>query len=195
MALHTNAERSPLTQTRILQAATRLTKRQGWEATKIKDICAEAGVSIGAFYHHFASKQELMNRAFLLFDDTLGDHLPQQSASPLEAVKDVLLVQTAFVVSEAGPIITEYYKNILMDQTRSAVNPERAYYKSVLACVENARAFLRGDLEPDYIAELLIKFVRGCLIDWCLHDCGYDVVERTGRELDFLLTGLREWHI
>ena len=195
MALHTNAEGSLLTQTRILQAATRLTKRQGWEATKIKDICAEAGVSIGAFYHHFASKQELMNRAFLLFDDTLGDHLPQQSASPLEAVKDVLLVQTAFVVSEAGPIITEYYKNILMDQTRSAVNPERAYYKSVLACVENARAFLRGDLEPDYIAELLIKFVRGCLIDWCLHDCGYDVVERTGRELDFLLTGLREWHI
>lgn len=191
MAHHTNAERSHLTQTRILQAATRLTKRQGWEATKIKDICTEAGVSIGAFYHHFASKQELMNRAFLLFDDTLSDHLPQQSASPLEAVKDVLLVQTAFVVSEAGPIITEYYKNILMDQNRSAVNPERAYYKSVLACVENARAFFRSDLEPSYIAELLIKFVRGCLIDWCLHDCKYDVVERTGKELDILLAGLQ----
>ncbi len=192
MAVHTNPERSLITQTRILHAATKLVKTQGWETTKIKDICAEAGVSIGAFYHHFASKQELMNRAFLLFDDTLGDHLPKAAASPLEAVKDVLLVQTAFVVSEAGPIITEYYKNILMDQNRSAVNPERAYYKRVLSCVENARDFFRSDLELHYIAELLIKFVRGCLIDWCLHDCGYDVVERTGKELDFLLSGLKQ---
>ncbi len=191
MALHTNAERSLLTQTRILQAARRLVKRQSWEATKIKEICTEAGVSIGAFYHHFASKQELMNRAFLLFDDTLGENLPEQSGSPLETVKEVLLVQTAFVVSEAGSIITEYYKNILMDKSRSAVNPERAYYRRVLACVENAQPYFRNDLEPTYIAELLIKFVRGCLIDWCLHDCGYDVVERTGKELDFLLAGLK----
>ena len=191
MALHTNAERSLLTQTRILQAARRLVKRQSWEATKIKEICTEAGVSIGAFYHHFASKQELMNRAFLLFDDTLGENLPEQSGSPLEAVKEVLLVQTAFVVSEAGSIITEYYKNILMDKSRSAVNSERAYYRRVLVCVENAQPHFRNDLEPTYIAELLIKFVRGCLIDWCLHDCGYDVVERAEKELDFLLAGLK----
>lgn len=190
MAAHTNAERSLLTQTRILQAARVLVKSQSWEETKIKEICAEAGVSIGAFYHHFSSKQELMNRAFLLFDETLVESLPGQAGTPLEAVKEVLLAQTAFVVSEAGPIITEYYKNILMDKTRSAVNPERAYYQRVLLCVSNARSDFRVDLEPGYIAELLIKFVRGCLIDWCLHDCGYDVVERTSMELDFLLRGL-----
>ena len=131
-----------------------------------------------------------MNRAFLLFDETLMESLPEFSGSPIAAVKDVLLAQTAYVVSEAGPVITEYYKNILMDKTRSAVNPERAYYQRVLLCVNNARDYFRMDLEPGYIAELLIKFVRGCLIDWCLHDCGYDVVERTSMELDLLLQAL-----
>ena len=38
MAAHTNAERSLLTQTRILQAARVLVKSQSWEETKIKEI-------------------------------------------------------------------------------------------------------------------------------------------------------------
>jgi TetR/AcrR family transcriptional repressor of nem operon len=43
----------------LLSAAHKLVRRQGWSATSVDDLCAEAGVTKGAFFHHFASKEEL----------------------------------------------------------------------------------------------------------------------------------------
>lgn len=45
--------------TRILNAAVRLIRAKGYSATTIDDLCAEAGVTKGSFFHHFKSKDEL----------------------------------------------------------------------------------------------------------------------------------------
>lgn len=47
------------TQERLISAAMRLMLHQGYSATGIDSICGEAGVSKGAFYHLFRSKEEL----------------------------------------------------------------------------------------------------------------------------------------
>jgi AcrR family transcriptional regulator len=51
--------RSEETRARISQTALRLFGEKGYEATGVAEICTEAQVSKGAFYHHFSSKQEL----------------------------------------------------------------------------------------------------------------------------------------
>jgi AcrR family transcriptional regulator len=187
--MQTNNDRTLKTTANILVAATRLTREKGWKNTTIRDICAAAGVSVGAFYHHFASKQELMNHSFLMFDATLNEELGKGEGSPVDLMKSVLLTQTAFIVREAGPLITEYYQNILADKNKSAADPNREYYRSVLHHARTAKeqGLLKDGMEPEYVTELLIKFVRGCMIDWCLHDYKYDVVAQTDRELDMLL--------
>lgn len=43
----------------LLDAALQLVRRQGWAATSIDQLCRAAGVTKGAFFHHFASKQAL----------------------------------------------------------------------------------------------------------------------------------------
>src|SRR5512147_781560 len=50
--------RSAATRTRILDAAGELFARRGYDATSVADICEQAGVTKGAFYYHFASKQQ-----------------------------------------------------------------------------------------------------------------------------------------
>src|SRR5215467_15538476 len=45
--------------TRLLDAAMRVIRQQGYSATTVDDICGAAGVTKGAFFHHFASKQDL----------------------------------------------------------------------------------------------------------------------------------------
>jgi len=43
----------------LLDATLTLVRKQGWSATSIDQICRAAGVTKGAFFHHFASKEDL----------------------------------------------------------------------------------------------------------------------------------------
>ena len=49
----------PDARTRLLDAAMTLLRTQGYAATTVDDICAAAGVTKGAFFHHFESKEAL----------------------------------------------------------------------------------------------------------------------------------------
>ena len=50
-------QRAEETRSRILDVAGELFAERGYSATSVADICAQAGVTKGAFYHHFESKQ------------------------------------------------------------------------------------------------------------------------------------------
>jgi TetR/AcrR family transcriptional repressor of nem operon len=45
--------------TALLDAAHTLVRRQGWAATSVDQLCHSVGVTKGAFFHHFASKEAL----------------------------------------------------------------------------------------------------------------------------------------
>lgn len=47
------------TRTKLLDAALRAIRTKGYAATSVDDLCREAGVTKGAFFHHFESKEQL----------------------------------------------------------------------------------------------------------------------------------------
>lgn len=49
----------PAVKTRILNAAVKLIRQKGYNATTVDELCGEAGVTKGAFFHHFANKDAL----------------------------------------------------------------------------------------------------------------------------------------
>jgi AcrR family transcriptional regulator len=55
------------TRHRIVEAARKLFNRDGFEAVSIDAVMAEAGLTRGGFYKHFAAKEELYSEAVLEF--------------------------------------------------------------------------------------------------------------------------------
>lgn len=73
---------------RILNVASRLFRKQGYKATGIDQIMVEAGLTAGAFYAHFKSKDDLFENMLeftlgqmrsLLLKDTENLHGPQKT--------------------------------------------------------------------------------------------------------------------
>lgn len=51
-------KKSKETKARIFHAAKTILQKQGYDQLSIKNICDEAGVSNGSFYHHFKTKDD-----------------------------------------------------------------------------------------------------------------------------------------
>ena len=51
---------APLSRARLLEAGSTVIRAKGYTATTVDDICAEAGVTKGSFFHHFKSKEDLV---------------------------------------------------------------------------------------------------------------------------------------
>ncbi len=80
--------------TRFLEAALGLIRAQGFEATTIDEICADANLTKGSFFHHFKSKEELALEAALHWNETTGELFAD---APYHALDDPLERLLAYV--------------------------------------------------------------------------------------------------
>jgi len=61
----TKTERAEATRSRLLKVGWDLFSEHGYDATSIEDVLESAGVSKGALYHHFPSKEALFEAVFI----------------------------------------------------------------------------------------------------------------------------------
>ena len=64
--------RKPTAKDKLLDAALSVIRAQGYAATTVDDLCAAAGVTKGAFFHHFDSKDALAVAAAEHWSKTTG---------------------------------------------------------------------------------------------------------------------------
>ncbi len=60
---------------RLLYVATQLFLKQGFAATSVDQICRTTGVSKGAFFHYYASKDAVAEAAVVYFGELLDEYL------------------------------------------------------------------------------------------------------------------------
>jgi AcrR family transcriptional regulator len=119
---------------RLLAAAARVVARQGYEGTKITDIVREAGLSTGAIYGRFRSKNDLIRAAIVERADhaarigdvagaRVADLLARSGRVTSGALSDVEAMRLeAFVAARREPEVAQ----ALLDATtewRAAVQP------------------------------------------------------------------------
>jgi AcrR family transcriptional regulator len=77
--------------TEILDAAQRLFMSRGYDATTVNDLITVVGISKGAFYHHFSSKDDVLHAlVWRMAEQGLAAVLPlleREDLTPLEKLK------------------------------------------------------------------------------------------------------------
>ncbi len=72
---------------RLLQAALALVREKGYSSTSVDELCAAAGVTKGAFFHHFKSKDALAVAAANHWSEITGAFF---ATAPYHQLKDPL---------------------------------------------------------------------------------------------------------
>jgi TetR/AcrR family transcriptional repressor of nem operon len=80
--------------TKLLDAAVQVVRAKGYSATTVDDLCAAAGVTKGAFFHHFESKEDLAVAAAAHWSEVTGELFRN---APYHAHKDPLDRVLAYV--------------------------------------------------------------------------------------------------
>jgi AcrR family transcriptional regulator len=191
-------QRAQVTRSRILKAAEDCFAQAGYDGTGVAAICREAGVSKGAFYHHFSSKQDVFLQ---LLHNWLGGMDSQLAALSAGAgdVSDRLLAMSGLVgtvLRVAGkrlPLYLEFWNQAARDPLvwETTIEPYRRYRAFFTDMID--KGISEGSLKavnPESAASVVVALAVGLLIQGLLDSDGVDWEQVSQEGIQILLDGL-----
>ncbi|MBI1277767.1 MAG: TetR family transcriptional regulator [Anaerolineaceae bacterium] len=100
-----NNPTNPEREERILEAAAKLIAHYGYDKTTVSDIAAEAGISKGAVYLHYKSKEELFDAMIIHEGMKMMDVMLERVEADPDAGSIFSLYQHAMVATYSSPVV------------------------------------------------------------------------------------------
>jgi AcrR family transcriptional regulator len=179
----------------VLDVAVRAFNEFGYDATSMGTLADRLGLSKSAIYHHFPSKDHLLEAAL---DEALGGLEGVLAEGP--AVTGAPSARLQHVLRRAVEVLVERlpYVTLLLrlrgntDVERSALNRRREFDRAVAALVVAARdaGELRDDIDPR-IAERLLFGMINSIVEWYRPEGPEDAARLAEDVLAVAVDGLR----
>ena len=186
--------KSKETKERIFQAAKRILQKSGYEELSIKNICEEAGVSNGSFYHHFKTKDDLLS--YYIEDQPSIDpdrlELPKNKEDAKETIIHVYLNYVKYCKELGVEFMAGYYT-----PHNQALNPtirtERPYpIVTVQHYLERALGAnaIQLNLKIEEITTDIRMIVIGNVLEWAMRNGDADFEGNMRRSLSHYLDSI-----
>lgn len=194
MAKHPKTKRQEQareTKNRIYTSAIELMEHEGFDNITIADISEKAGVSVGAFYHYFSSKNDILAEIFHRADEYFSTHVvnslsqvsvPEQIVeyfdhyakfnltSGVETTQELFSPKIKFFIQEGRPMIEILHDLILNGQKKNEI---------------------RGDIDAKELVRYLFVMARGVIFEWGLYDGNYDLESRMHKYMENLVSTIK----
>ena len=136
-------EQAQQTEQAILQAAMELARENSFDKVSVRDICQRAGITTGAFYHHFRSKEDLLSRGFSPLDRHMEEALSgHETDAPPQRLWLILSTYASFIEAQGWELVARYYQRRLdAPDDASSMDPTRYTLRAMLDCLRQAEAW------------------------------------------------------
>jgi AcrR family transcriptional regulator len=187
----TRKEQAEETRNRIYTSAIELMEENGFGNFTIEDISRRAGVSVGAFYHYFDSKNDILAEIFYRADDFFSTHvvnslkkcnIPEQIIEffdhyakfnvdcGVETTQQIFNPKIKFFIEEGRPMVEILESLIRKGQEKNEI---------------------RGDTDAKELVEYLLSMARGVVFEWSLYDGSYDLEARMHKYMEILVSTIK----
>ncbi len=185
--------KSQETKAKIFRAAKHILQKKGYEQLSIKNICEEAGVSNGSFYHHFKTKDDLLSY-YIEEQPGINPDLLDMPATPDEARQAIIYVYLNYV-HYCQNLGVEFMANYYTPKNQS-LNPliwTKRPYPIVTVSDYLRKAIDAGVVSPaaslEDIATDIRMIVIGNVFEWCLKGGETNFEGNMRRSLEIYLNG------
>jgi AcrR family transcriptional regulator len=166
-------------------------EQKGFDNITIADISEKARVSVGAFYHYFNSKNDILAEIFHRVDEyfstqvvnSLGKaSIPEQIVeyfdhyakfnleSGVETTQQLFSPKIKFFIKEGRPMLEMLRDLILTGQKKNEI---------------------RGDIDAKELVRYLFVMARGVVFEWSLYDGNYDLEAKMHNYLENLVSTIK----
>ncbi|MEO3758353.1 TetR family transcriptional regulator KstR2 [Mycobacterium sp. B14F4] len=148
----------------LLELAAAMFAERGLRATTVRDIADSAGILSGSLYHHFASKEEMVDEVLRGFLDWLFARYQQivdTEPNPLERLKGLFMASFEAIEHRHAQVV------IYQDEAKRLAGQERFSYVEQRN-QEQRKMWLdllnqgieEGYFRPDIDVDLVYRFIR-----------------------------------
>ena len=182
----------------ILAIAAEIFSQKGFAATTVREIADAAGILSGSLYHHFDSKETMVDAIISQFIDDMVVSYPaivEEVDEPVEALRQ--LIRTAFAAIQphrAAVTVAQNESHYLQQFDRFA------YLADGYAAVERLwvtvlrRGIASGVFKPELDTKMTYLFMRDAIwvtVRWYKPGGRYKVEDLAEHYIEFVLDGIR----
>ena len=166
------------TKDKIYNTAFDLMTKKGFNNITIEDISKKAGVSVGAFYHYFKSKNDILFEVYQRADNYIKDNVAGKLKS--ENSLDQIIEFFQFYARYSLQTNIEFTKHLYSTENKFFLNKGRFMQTALQDIIRNGQQKneITADKSAEEITELLFLVARGVIFDWCLNDGQYNLEEK-----------------
>lgn len=177
----------------IMDTATSMMEDRGYLNITVRDICAEAKISVGTFYHYFNEKDELVVELFRGIDNFFRNEVePAFTDNELQNIL-IFAENYALYCQRSGVEVNKKISCAPMNNTAEDYLSDKRLLAVIMDGVVTrgqAKGQITREFAPREIRQMVLVMIRGYCSDWAKRAGSYDIVEATHNHMTLFIRGL-----
>jgi len=183
------------TKLKITKVTAELFKNSDGKEITIREICEAASISVGTFYHHFTSKEEIVAIGYEQMDLLMAEEIDKYGPTgSIDEIAEVYL-KAGELIQELGWTLSAHsYTHFLFSKNKYTLQQSRPVFQFTLKRLNQAiqNSKVTEETNPETVAETIVRISRGTLLDWCLREGCYPLGEKLKEDILLVLNNYRK---